>query len=208
MNLFLADETWLFTAAIGLMLGLAVLEGLGMLLGHGGLSAWIDHFLPHTPDGDGLLGWLHLGKVPFMILVIVFLTAFGLTGFVMQMAARAWFHHFLPLALVAAGAFLVALPAVRLLGGALGKVLPQDETFAVSLEDLVGRIATVVTGTARFGVPAQARVRDLHGRSHYVLVEPDGDAAFTPGTEVLLVRRLSGTRFQSIPNPKPGLLQS
>ncbi|MGH8609538.1 MAG: hypothetical protein ACREX9_19670 [Gammaproteobacteria bacterium] len=51
MNLFLVDETWLFTAAIGLMLGLAVIEALGMLLGHGGLSAWIDHFMPHTPAG-------------------------------------------------------------------------------------------------------------------------------------------------------------
>ncbi|MGH8609539.1 MAG: YqiJ family protein [Gammaproteobacteria bacterium] len=160
------------------------------------------------PGGDGLLGWLHLGKVPFMILVIVFLTAFGLTGFATQMAARAWLQHFLPLPLVSVSAFVVALPAVRLVGGALGKVLPQDETFAVSLEDLVGRIATVVTGTASLGIPAQARVRDVHGRSHYVLVEPDSDTEFTPGTEVLLVRRLSGTRFQSIPNPKPGLLQS
>ncbi|BBL76146.1 YqiJ family protein [Methylomagnum ishizawai] len=211
MDLFFDPATWLFTAAIGLVLGLAVVESLGLLLGQGGLSGWAEHWLPdlHGPDADGWLGWLHLGKVPLTILLIVFLTAFGVVGFAAQMMARRWFGGFLPLPLVAAGAVVLAVPAVRTLGGALGRILPKDETFAVSLDELAGRIAIVVTGTARLGRPAQARVRDALGRTHYVMVEPDdGDTEFAAGSEVLLVRRAGGSRFRAIANPRPGLLGS
>jgi hypothetical protein len=209
MELLLDPSTWLFTAAIGLVLGLAVLESLGLLLGHGGLSGWAEHWLPDAHHGDGLLGWLHLGKVPLTILLIIFLTAFSLAGFIAQMLARQFLGQFLPLPLAAAGAVILALPAVRVLGGALGRIIPKDETFAVSLDDLVGRIATVVTGTARHGRPAQARVRDALGRGHYVMVEPDENGGeFPAGSEVLLVRRAGGSRFQAIANPKPELLRS
>lgn len=147
--------------------------------------------------------------MPFTILLIIFLTAFGLAGFVVQILAKRWLGQFLPLPLVAASAGILALPAVRVLGGALGRIIPKDETFAVSLDELVGRIATVVTGTARHGLPAQARVRDGLGRSHYVMVEPDqADGEFPAGSEVLLVRRTGGSRFHAIANPRPGLLQS
>lgn len=211
MSLFFDPSTWLFTAAIGLVLSLAVIEALGLLLGHGGPSGWAEHWLPepHGADADGLLGWLHLGKVPLTILLILFLSAFGLAGFAAQMLARQLFGQFLPLPLAALGALFLAVPAVRVLGGALGRILPRDETFAVSLDDLAGRIATVVTGTARQGRPAQARVRDALGRSHYVMVEPDhAGAEFPSGTEVLLVRRIGGSRFLAIANPRPGLLRS
>lgn len=211
MELLLDPDTWLFTAAIGLVLGLAVIEGLSLLLGLGGLSGWAEHWLPdgHGPDADGWLGWLHLGKVPLTILLILFLTAFSLAGFAAQMLARQLLGQFLPLPLVAMGALFLAVPAVRGLGGLLGRIMPKDETAAISLDELVGRIATVVAGTARFGRPAQARVRDGLGRTHYVMVEPDADGAeFPAGTEVLLVRRAGGSRFQGIANPRPGLLGS
>jgi hypothetical protein len=213
MELFLDPATWLFSAAVGLVLGLAVIETLGLLLGHGGLSGLADHgFLDaHGPDvdADGLLGWLHLGRVPLTILLIIFLAAFGLAGFTAQILARQFLGQFLPLPLVAAGAVFLALPAVRILGGAIGRIIPKDETFAVSLDDLAGRIATVVTGTARRDRPAQARVRDALGRTHYVMVEPDeADEVFPAGSEVLLVRRVGGSRFRAIANPRPELLRS
>ena len=38
---------------------------------------------------------------------------------------------------------------------------------------LLGRFATIVSGTARPGSSAQAKVRDQFGRLHYVQVEPE-----------------------------------
>ena len=70
-------------------------------------------------------------------------------------------------------AFFATLPIVRILGAGLARLIPQDQTYAVSFDSLVGRIATIVTGTARQGYPAQAKVPNEHGQTLYVMVEPD-----------------------------------
>jgi hypothetical protein len=65
----------------------------------------------------------------------------------------------------------------------------------------------IVSGTARLGYPAQGKVTSEHGQVLYVMVEPDvPDTTFAPHDAVLLVKRLSGTRFQAIRNPRPDLL--
>jgi hypothetical protein len=110
---------------------------------------------------------------------------------------------------------IIALPlaaaagviAVRFLGTALAKVIPKDESSAISDASLIGRVGTIVIGTARAGRPAEARVRDEYGTTHYVMVEPeDPEQALSAGASVLLVRHLSGRRFHVISNPKPELL--
>ncbi|MCL2829156.1 MAG: YqiJ family protein [Betaproteobacteria bacterium] len=220
MSLFLAEQSWPFAVALIVMAGLAVLEGASLLVGGSGLSGLVDHAFSLDADADtdlhldtgihgpgGLLGWLHLGRVPLLMLLILFLTAFGIGGFLIQMLARSLFGSFLPAGLASIGAFLAAIPAVRVGGFVLAKVLPKDETSSVSLDALIGRIGVIVIGRARTGVAAQARVRDEHGRSHYVMVEPDQeDSVFEAGTEILLVKRL-GAKFQAIRNPHTGLMQ-
>lgn len=68
----------------------------------------------------------------------------------------------------------------------------QDATedLAVDEQDLGGRVAITTFGDAAPGVPAEALVRDATEQQHYVLVEPrSGEASFTPGTSVVLIRR-------------------
>jgi hypothetical protein len=85
--------------------------------------------------------------------------------------------------------------------------MPKDESSAVSMDSMVGRIATVVGGTARLGFPAQAKATSEKGQTLYVMVEPDGaEITFAAGAPVLLVKRLGGMKFQGIRNPKPDLL--
>jgi len=82
--------------------------------------------------------------------------------------------HYLPTLLAVGLALVCAVVAVRVLGAALGKVIPRDETTAVPDASLVGRVGTVVIGAARAGRPAQARIHDEHGTAHYFMVEPEG----------------------------------
>jgi hypothetical protein len=202
-----APEFWPFSLAVGLLIGVAMAEAAALVLG-ASLLHWHADFVDHS-DGapDGALGWLHFGKVPILVILVIFLTAFALTGFVSQFAARAAIGVFLPLLAAVPLALVVALFAVRALGGTLSRIIPRDETSAVPDASLVGRIGSVVIGTARAGKPAQARVRDEHGTSHYVMVEPEGpDQVFESGASILLVRHLNGRRFHAIPNPKPELL--
>jgi hypothetical protein len=81
--------------------------------------------------------------------------------------------------------------------------MPSDETTAVAIGSLVGRRAEIVIGIARRGSPARARVRDVHGQAHYVMVEPtDEDGLIEAGATALLVRR-EGELFFGLPDANP-----
>lgn len=209
--MFFAPETWPFTVATMLLLLVAVVEGIALLFG-GTLSEWLESALPDPWDGidgpfDKALGWLHLGRVPVLVLIVLFLAAFALAGFALNMVAHRLLGLWVTPVLAVPLAFITALPVVRILGGGLARVMPQDQTYAVTLDTLVGRVATIVSGTARHGYPAQGKVTNQYGQTLYVMVEPDQDGMqFESGASVLLVRQLSGTRFAAIPNPRPDLL--
>ena len=209
MSSLLSPELWPFALAVGLLLAVAAMEALALLIG-ASTSHWFHGDVDvDAPDGpvSAALGWLHIGKVPILAILTIFLTTFAVAGFVCQLAVKGALGHFMPVLLAVIIAFVAAILAVRVLGAALGKVIPKDETTAVSDASLVGRIGTIVIGTARAGRPAQARVHDEHASAHYVMVEPEGpDQTFEAGTSVLLVRHLSGRRFHAIHNPKPELL--
>jgi membrane protein implicated in regulation of membrane protease activity len=168
-----------FAVALAVMLLIGVVEALGL-----GASAAGADFDMDGPSGD-LLGWLGVGRVPLLMLVVVFLAAFGLIGLVLQQVLGP-----LPVWLAAPAAAAAALPVTGLGARGLARIMPQDETTAVSLDTLIGKRGTVTVGTARSGSPAQARVRDIHGQSHYVMVEPHDPAhSIAEGETVLLVRR-------------------
>ena len=203
MIFFIAAQTWPFGAALLLMVSLCVLEAVGALVAHGP-SHWIESLVPHAPDGvDGPLGWLHLGKVPVLVLMILFLTGFALSGYVIQGASLSLSGEMLP-------AWLASIPAVAAgggithgLGSVLGRVIPRDESSAVSEQSLIGRAGVVTRGIARLGLAAEAKVRDKNGRVHYVMVEPDvPELVFEEGANVLLVNKV-GTNFRCILNPYP-----
>lgn len=206
-----------FTVALGLMLLIGLTEALGMLFG---LSAFglVDQIMPEMDasiDADvaadaelggdgflsGLLGWLCVGRVPVLVLLVAFLTAFGLTGIMLQSTMHWVVGSHVPALIAAAGALFLALPPTRWMALGLAKIMPKEETEAVSTRSFVGKVAVVIGGVARRGVPAQAKLRDVHGQMHYVLVEPDDpDQAYGQGTEVILTSQTSGIRFTAIRN--------
>jgi membrane protein implicated in regulation of membrane protease activity len=206
VSLLTAAQTWPFGAALALMVALSVLEGVGLLLSHSP-SQMLDSLVPEMPDGvDGPLGWLHLGKVPMLVLMILFLTGFALSGYLIQGVALALSGHLLPAWVASLPAAFAGLSVTSALGSLLARVIPRDETSAVSEQSLIGRAGVVVRGIARAGLAAEAKVRDMHGRAHYVMVEPDlPEQTFEEGASVLLVKK-TGVSFRCIANPHPELL--
>ena len=196
MDFWLADENIVFAAALVLMVALGLLQ----LIGFGGFDSDIDM------DGDvdgagvagGLLSFLGWGRLPFMILLVLFLMIFGMTGFAGQQFVQSLSGRLLSPFLAVTGALLVALPVTGLLSKPLARILPGDETTAVSIDDLTGRRAIIDIGTAKPGYPARAKVKDRHGHGHALMVEPDNeDGIFVTGEEVLLVRR-EGDIFKAV----------
>jgi hypothetical protein len=85
--------------------------------------------------------------------------------------------------------------------------MPRDETTAVNPATFVGRTAQVIGGTARADMPAQARLVDAFGTTHYLLVQPEDAGDVLPmGSQVLLVRSIDGGRFAAITNTNAALV--
>lgn len=192
----LADHNMPFAAALCLM----VLVALVQMMGLGGVDFDADGDIDLDLDGDGadgaggvldgLMSFIGLGRVPFMIWLAVFLFLFAALGVGIQSLADsltgAPLYRWLA-ALFAGGA---ALPVTGILVRPLARILPQDETTAIKRDSLVGRRGTIMTGRATAGSPARTKVIDRHGRPHFVMTEPhEASSELHEGDEVLLVRR-------------------
>lgn len=208
MNLFSAPETLPFGISLAVIVGIAVLEGFGMLVSLSP-SNLIDQFLPAIEGDTGLdrvLGWLHLGKVPSLILLVLFLGGYTVFGYGIQLVTNGIAGIYLPAWLAGVLALPPGMATVRSLGAVISHIIPRDETSAVSETTLLGRPGVVSAGVARRGMAAQARVRDGLGRTHYLMVEPDlDDEVFEEGTQILVVRK-TGAFYRCIANPHPTLL--
>lgn len=218
LSLMLASENLAFSIALVLMIMIAVLEGVAALLG-AGMSSALESLLPdselnpHTEVGQvdadtalsRFLGWLRIGEVPLLMLLVIFLFSFGLSGLLLQGLFQALTGWLAPGWLAVPLVFVASLPLVRLGGGVLQAVMPRDETTAVTGDSLLGRIAVITLGTARQNYPAEARVKDQHGYTHYLQLEPDAEGdEFLQGTEVLLLSR-QGAVYKGIRNINPHL---
>lgn len=204
-----------FAIAIMLLLFIAAAQALGIGDVLEGAEADVDFDLDvDAPDGlsaggflDGVMGLLGLGRVPFLIWLVVLLFLFAAIGVAGQQIAIGVLGSPFNMVIAALGAGAAALPLNGLLTRPLARLLPQDETTAVDLRSLVRREAEIQVGTARRGSPARAKVIDGHGHPHFVMVEPhDPDAALVEGETVLLVRREGETFYaMQYENPLLGL---
>jgi hypothetical protein len=185
-----------FAAALGLMLTLAIAQAVGL---GDAFGAEADVDIDTDLDGDaaissgpidGLFTLLGIGRVPFMIWLATFLLLFAALGLGIQQLAEGLTGGPLYRWLAAAFAGGAALPATAMIARPLGAIIPQDETTAVSTASLLGRRGRITDGTARAASPARARVKDIHGQTHHVMVEPhEQSSEFHSGDQILLVRR-------------------
>ncbi len=201
-----APETWPFGSALVVMVGLFVIEGVGVVAAVSP-SGVLDSWLPDSPDGlDGVLGWLHVGKVPILILLALFLGGFAVAGYVIQSTIGALGFALLPAWLASIPAFFAALSTTKVLGALFARYVPLEQTRAVSESSLIGRAGVVTEGIAKRGLGAQAKVKDSQGHFHYVLVEPDlDDVVLHEGEPIVLVKKL-GAHYRAIANPRPDLI--
>ena len=210
-DLLIQPENLWFTVALAVMLMLGILEVISLLVG--GVTDWLDQLLPHSlmdhssPElpldahsGSVLiecLAWLYLGRVPVLMWLVVFLASYGIAGLMAQNIWQMMFNQYLPAWLAGIAVFFMVLPIVRYIAMGLYRILPKDFTTAISSDSLVGSAAHIILGEARQGYPAQAKLKDSFGQTHYVMVEPDMAQILPQGSEILLVSK-NGTVFKAI----------
>ncbi len=201
-EILLSSELLPYWVAAGVLVGLGAVEALGMLVGMS--VAGFDHAVatdaPHLPLADlhghpghdfagSALGWLNLGRVPLLILLMILLAGFAASGVVEVLALR---HAGIaaPWIVTAPLAAMVSVLLTRQATRLVGRLLPRDETYAASPEDWIGLTAEITLGPARSGVVAVARLKDRFGNWHFPHVEPlFPDTEIAQGTTVLAVER-------------------
>jgi len=225
MEFIAAPQNLPFSVALALMIGIALLEGITAIFG-AALSGILDALIPnfdvdidsnlelldvdaHSPNAlSRLLSWLRIGKVPVLILLVIFLTAFGLIGLGIQSLIHGMTSFYLPSYIVSIPAVILALPVVRVFGGVIGTILPKDETDAVSQDSFIGRVASITIGNATVGSPAEAKIKDQHGTTHYIMVEPDDKSENYDASVSLLIIKKEGHIFKVIKNENNHLVDS
>lgn len=208
---FFIPENIIFLVSFFLVVAIGLIELLAMIFGMS-LSIHADDFLSsHIDASDSLfaqgLDWLNRGKVPFLILLVLFLSCFSLSGFVIQWLVVSVVKSPFPSAVIAVPALIFTVFLVKRCSLFIAKVIPQHESSAVSEGDFIGCMAIITGGEGRINSPAQCRLVDKYNQTHYLLVQPESaDEVFNPGDKVLITTRVSSSVFIAVHNPWPAHL--
>jgi membrane protein implicated in regulation of membrane protease activity len=189
-----------FAIAAAMILIVGSIEVVSMLIGASlseMLGTTIDFGHPSDNGVLNAISWINLGGVPLLIFLLLLLGAFSITGFLIQDVARMVAGP-LPATVASVGAVVVSIPLVRAASRGIARAIPKDESYAVGLGDLVGRVGEVVIGPLDQGPPGRVSVADIHGNRHFVwAVAAPTSLPLPQGTMVLLVDR-AGTRFVAV----------
>ena len=194
----MADYNLLYSSALFFVLCLAMLEGVGLLIGLS-LASALDDLLPIDLDVDtdvplssgglsAVLGWLYLHRLPFLVWLLLFLTSFAMAGLTVN------YMFVLPTLLSFPIALVIAIVNCRILGKKIAMVMPKNESSAISSHSFSGKVATITVGKASKGNAAEAVLHDEFKQKHYLLVEPElQDQEFVQGTQVVLIEKLQNS---------------
>jgi hypothetical protein len=191
-DILLAPDVRPFAIAAAIMMALGAIELLTTLVGFSlaevvGKDAAVE---ADSHNGlDGLLLWINAGRLPLLILIILALGVFSIEGFLLQGVAH-MVGAAVPAAIAAVVAAAGSIPVIRTASRGLSRIIPRDETYAVSESDFVGKVAMVSIGPLDQGLPGRVRLKDVFGNWHTVAARASPDSAPLPvGASVLLVDR-------------------
>jgi hypothetical protein len=191
-DILLAPDVRPFAVAAGIMVVLGGIELLATLVGFS-LSEIIGKDITAETDTESGLGglflWINAGRLPLLILIVLALGVFSITGFFLQgLAHGAGLSIPVWIAAIAAAGF--SLPLIRITSRAIARIIPRDESYAVDQADFIGRVAEVSVGPLDQGLPGRVRLKDVFGNWHSLVARAGPDSTPLPvGASVLLVDR-------------------
>lgn len=209
MALF-ADYNGPYLFAISFVLLIGVFEIVSLLFGQmlsGFLDAHLTHYDSLTSGYTGqALDYLHIGRIPALVVLCLLAGYFGLFGLLIQHCAVSIWQTPLSNALLIPVNLAVSVLAVHYSGKIIAPWLPRDESTAMTEEQFVGHMAVITGPSAVAGCPCEGRFTDQYGQAHYLLLEPEAGKTLHKGDRVLIVCRLSATRYLAELNPWPDIL--
>lgn len=208
--ILIADYNAPFLFAIAFVLLIGLLEIIAMLSGHmlsGALDAHLDHYdCLSTGNISQALHYLNIGRIPALIILCLLAGFFGLTGILLQYVGILVWQAPVTNILMVPLSLLSSVFAVHYIGKVIAPWLPRDDSYAITEEEYIGSMALITGYSAKSGNPCEGKLIDQHGQTHYLLVEPEEGKSFQKGDRVLIICRLSATRYLAEFNPWPNVL--
>jgi hypothetical protein len=191
-DILLAPDVRPFAVAAGIKVAHGGIELLATLVGFSIGELFGKEVTVEADSGNGLGGlflWINAGRLPLLVLIILALGVFAITGFFLQgLAHGAGLSIPVPIAAIAAAGF--SLPVIRLTSRGIARIIPRDETYAVDQADFIGHVAEVSVGPLDQGLPGRVRLKDVFGNWHSLVARAGPDSTPLPvGASVLLVDR-------------------
>jgi len=190
---------FLFTVSAFLLTFYVVIELVSLMLIGTGVGHLLDTVLPgHDADishaAEGALakafGWLYLGRVPLMIILMLFLGGFAASGFAVQGVAFSIFGGTLPWLLAYSIGVAGGLAVVRLCAPPVARLLAAANRPGTTPTDFVGAVGVVTVGTMTAELASTVRVRALSGEMHFLAAKAlrSGDS-LAEGRQVVLQKK-------------------
>jgi len=196
LDFFFSDLNLPYTLALTLVVAIALLEGIVFLIGFS-FSSLLDELFSIDIEVEprsfsfslsSILGWLHYHRLPFLVWSILLLCSFGVVGSILN------FIFVIPLFVSLPISFVCTIFITRYLAESIVKIIPKNESSAISLSSFSGQVATITIGKASKGNAAEAVFHDQFNQKHYVLVEPEcKEQIFEQGKQVILVEKLTNS---------------
>ena len=191
-DILLAPDVRPFAISAAIMVALGGIELLTMIVGLSISELIGKDFALETESHSaigGLFLWINAGRLPLLILMILALGVFAIAGFLLQAIAHS-VGTAVPVSIAALAAVAISLPAIRVTSRGLARIIPRDETYAVSEADFVGHVAEVSIGPLDQGLPGKVRLKDVFGNWHSLVARASPESTPLPvGASVLLVDR-------------------
>ena len=188
-DILLAPDVRPFAIAAAIMVALGIIELLTSLVGLS-IGELVGKDIALEGDSHNILGgaflWINAGRLPLLILLVLALGVFSIEGFLLQGVAHA-IGTTVPVSIAALAATAGSIPVIRTTSRGIARIIPRDETYAVSDADFVGVVAI---GPLDQGLPGRVRLKDVFGNWHSVPARASPDSQALPvGASVLLVDR-------------------
>jgi membrane protein implicated in regulation of membrane protease activity len=191
-DILLAPDVRPFAISAAIMVTLGGIELLTMIVGFSISELIGKDFALETESHSaigGLFLWVNAGRLPLLILMILALGVFAISGFLLQAVAHS-VGTAVPVTLAALAALAISLPAIRVTSRGIARIIPRDETYAVDEADFVGHVGEVSIGPLDQGLPGKVRLKDVFGNWHSLVARASQDSTPLPvGASVLLVDR-------------------
>lgn len=186
LDFIMSDNNFIFQLSLATALGMITIEILSILIGHSLMFGDMDVDVDSSTDIDfGVMNIVNPNRIPLAAFIFLFIGLFSIVGFSIQWINLNLSGSLFSMTFASIISLIITLPLARFVSIVVGKIMPRDETNAISKLSLIGSSGILSVGPIDGLHQGVARFADKYGVDHQFLVRTTGIFIDTGETVVL-----------------------